>query len=151
MGSNTCKFLWKKIDHGKCFKSLLLRLASIFSPGSPPSHLIAVPKSTWHFWLVLTLLFYEIIHSVWSIRSCFQDSVSTLGPELKSVSDSTIVLSSYPSTIFSPTKLRGCLSFSLTPLTLSGWIPGCWSWTQAKWDCSFHFPDRLLVQDDQKT
>ena len=98
MGSNTCKFLWKKkIDHGKCFKSWLLWLASIFSPGSPPSHLMAVPKSTWSFWLVLTLLFYEIIHSVWSICSCFQESVSTLGPELKSVSDSTIVLSSWSS------------------------------------------------------
>ena len=27
--------------------------------------------------------------------------------------------------------MRGCLSFLPTPLTPSGWIPGCWSWTPA--------------------
>ena len=33
--------------------------------------------------------------------------------------------------------MRGCLSFSLTPPTPSGWIPGCWSWHEAGWTWDF--------------
>ena len=33
--------------------------------------------------------------------------------------------------------MRGCLSFSPTPPTPSGWIPGCWSWHEAGWTWDF--------------